>query len=189
MNDMTRQDSISTATKALEAARAYVRDVQRACLAEVAPGGRVDAALVEARQRQVHGFAWVATTVEGLAQLAAWATHLAAAGRLGAGEDLVLRIGLGEYLAQLLGGLPMSQNELVRPADLGAEDAADALRQNATVRWFLREGNTPATRAELARLLADGWRPDDALGDETLDMVREQFRQFTDERIAPHANE
>ena len=188
MNEMHRLDSISTAAEAVEAARAYLRDVQRACLAAVAPEGKVDAALVETRQRQVHGFAWVATTVEGLSQLAAWATRLAGNGRLGAGEELVLRIGFGEYLAQLLGGLPMSQNEMVRPADFDAEDAADTLRQNGAVRWFVRGGNTPANRADLASLLGDGWRPDDALGDDTLDMVRDQFRQFTDERIAPHAN-
>ena len=188
MNDMQQPDSIATAMEAVEAARAYLRDVQRLCLSAVAPEGRVDAALVEAGQRQVHGFAWVATTVEGLAQLAAWAGRLAASGRLGAGDDLVLRIGFGEYLAQLLGGLPMSQNEMVRPGDLGVEDAADTLRQNGAVRWFTRDGNTPARRAELARLLADGWRPDDRLGDETLDMVRDQFRQFSDERIAPYAH-
>jgi (2S)-methylsuccinyl-CoA dehydrogenase len=188
MNDMQQRDSILTAMEAVEAARAYVRDVQRLCLAAVAPEGRVDAALVEAGQRQVHGFAWVATTVEGLAQLAAWAGRLAASERLSAGDDLVLRIGFGEYLAQLLGGLPMSQNEIVRPGDLAAEEAADTLRQNGAVRWFTRQGNTPTHRAELARLLAEGWRPDDRLGDDTLDMVRDQFRQFSDERIAPHAH-
>ena len=189
MNDMSRQDTVNAATEVVEAARAYVGEVRRACLASVAPDGRVDAARVEGAQRQVHGFAWVATTVEGLAQLAAWATRLASVGRLSAGEDLLLRIGFGEYLAQLLGGLPMSQNEMVRPSDLSAEDAADALRQNGAVRWFGGKGNTTAHRAELARLLADGWRPDESLGDETLDMVRDQFRQFTDERIAPRANE
>ncbi len=187
MNDMQHQDVISTAEAAVDAARQYLRAAQAACLAAVMQGGRVDATLVEARQRQVHGFAWAATTVEGLAQLAGWSTRLAAAGRLGAGEALVLRIGFGEYLAQLLGGLPMSQNEIVRPADLEVEDAADTLRQSGAVRWFVRDGNTPASRADLAALLARGWRPDDSLDDDTLDMVREQFRQFSDERIAPHA--
>ena len=189
MNDKPYQDVTTLADAAVEAGRHYLRAVQAACLASVTRGGRVDAALVEAGQRQVHGFAWAATTVEGLAQLAAWAGRLATSGRLGTGEALVLRIGFGEYLAQLLGGLPMSQNEMVRPADLQAEDAADALRQDGAVRWFGREGNTAANRAALAALLADDWRPDETLGDEMLDMVREQFRQFTDERIAPYAND
>ena len=188
MNDKPYLEVTSLAASALDAARTYLRAAQAACLASVTRDGRVDAALVEAGQRQVHGFAWAATAVEGLGQLAGWAGRLATAGRLGGGETLVLRIGFGEYLAQLLGGLPMSQNEMVRPSDLQAEDAADTLRQDGAVRWFLREGNTPANRAALAALLAEDWRPDESLGDETLDMVRDQFRQFSDERIAPYAN-
>ena len=187
MNDMPMQDTLSLAGAAVEAARAYARAAQRLCHAAVTVAGRVDPALVEAAQRQVHGFAWVATVTEGMAQLTAWAHRLAAAGRLGEGEGLLLQIGLGEYLAQLLGGLPMSQNEIVRPADLHAGDAADRLRQDPAAAWLLRQGNTPAARAALAGLLAEGWRPDESLGDETLDMIRDQFRQFTDERIAPHA--
>ncbi len=188
MNDLPMQDTLSLAGAAVEAARTYVRAVQHQCHAAVTVAGRIDPALVEASQRQVHGFAWVATVAEGMAQLTAWAHRLATSGRLGEGEGLLLQTGLGEYIAQLLGGLPMSQNEIVRPADLQAEDAADQLRQDHAVRWFLREGNTHATRAALAGLLAEGWRPDESLGDETLDMIREQFRQFTDEQIAPHAH-
>ena len=188
MNDIPMQDAISMAVAAVEAARAYVRDAQRLCRDAVAEGGRIDPARVEAEQRQVHGFAWIATAAEGLAQLTAWAQRLAASGRLGTGGALVLQVGMGEYLAQLLGGLPMSQHEIVRPGDLGADDVADVLRRHPAVRWYVREGNTAAARAGLARQLADGWRPDDTLGDETLDMIRDQFRQFSDERIAPNAH-
>ena len=34
-------------------------------------------------------------------------------------ERLILQIGFGEYLAQLAGGIPMSQGEIARPADVG----------------------------------------------------------------------
>ena len=44
----------------------------------------------------------------------------------GAAEELIVRIGFGEYLHQLLGGIPMSQNELVRPAELGLMDGVSA---------------------------------------------------------------
>ena len=177
------------ATLAVDAGRNHVRRIQAACHAAVVRDGRVDAALVEAEQRRVHGLAWVATTVEGLAQLLGWAQRLDAAGRLGDGEALVLRIGFGEYLAQLLGGVPMGQNEIVRPSDLGdpGDLGLDAL-QSHPIQSLLRSGNTAATRRDLASLLADGWRPDETLGDETLDMIRDQFRRFSDERVAPHAN-
>ncbi len=116
MNDRSTPDAISLAGQAVEAALGYVRHAQHQCHAVVTVDGRIDPARVEAAQRQVHGFAWAATTVEGLVQLTAWARRLALSGRSGAGEDLVLRAGMGEYLAQLLGGLPMSQNEMVRPS-------------------------------------------------------------------------
>ncbi len=193
MNDFVAEAGLGQSTgeaaeQATEAARAYLRAVQAACSAVVAPGGKPDPALVEAEQRRVHGFAWVATAVAGLEQLAAWAARLQSAGRLDAGNAAILEIGFGEYLAQLVGGLPMSQNEIVRPSDLGTARQAAALAADAAVAHFLSDGNTPATRAALAGQLAEGWRPNDALGDDTLDMIREQFRQFTDERIAPHAH-
>ena len=188
MSRFADQNVCNLADSAADAARVYLRQAQRACHDAVARDGRIDPARVEAEQRRVHGFAWAATVVESLAQLAAWARRLDGAGGLGAGEALVLRIGFGEYLAQLRGGLPMGQNEIVRPMDLGTEDKAAVLAEHPAIRWFLRHGNTPAARADLAGRLAEGWRPDETLGDETLDMIREQFRQFTDEQVAPHAH-
>ena len=40
-------------------------------------------------------------------------------GRFGETEDLLVRIGIGEYLDQVFGGIPMSQGEMVRPHALG----------------------------------------------------------------------
>jgi len=53
---------------------------------------------------------------------------MATSGRLGEIEELIVRIGLGEYLAQILGGIPMSQGEFVRPADLGLTGEQVAVR-------------------------------------------------------------
>jgi (2S)-methylsuccinyl-CoA dehydrogenase len=179
---------LGQADAAVLASRLYLEDARLAVLARVSVDGKVDAGLAEQGQRAVHGFAWSATVVESLAQLAAWARRLDGEGRLSEGEALVVRIGFGEYLAQLLGGLPMGQNELVRPGDLGAGDAAAALSSDAAVFAFLDHGNTPENRAALSARLAEGWRPDESTGDETLDMVRAQFRRFADERIAPGAH-
>ena len=182
-------DSITgRARMAANAGRSYLRAVRSACQDAVAPGGKIDPVRLEAEQRMVHGFAWVATQVEALEQLAGWIGRLDLAGRFGEGELLVAQIGFGEYLHQLLGGLPMGQNEIVRPGDLAAEDAANTMADNPAIRWFLRNGNTPKARASLARMLTDGWQADQSLGDETLDMVRDQFRQFSDERVAPFAH-
>ena len=47
-------------------------------------------------------------------------------GRFGEIESLIAQIGAGEYLAQLAGGVPMSQGEIVRPHELGLKEADQA---------------------------------------------------------------
>jgi len=117
----------------------------------------------------------------------AWAKRLEAEGRFGAIERLILEIGFGEYLAQVKFGLPMSQLEILRPADLGlevgllADDTIDALIA----------GNSPAARARLAELVStDGAaRFGDCGLDETLSLVRASFRRFAEDRIIPYAHD
>ena len=188
MDDAAARALLARADAAVMASRLYLGAARLAVLGAVSSGGKPDAALIEREQRAVHGFAWTATLIEGLAQLLNWARRANGNGRLGAGEGLILEIGFGEYLSQLIGGLAMSQNEIARPSDLKAGDAARSLAADDFVMGFLDTGNSAATRAALAGLLAEGWRPDEALGDETLDMIRDQFRRFADERVAPGAH-
>jgi len=157
--------------------------------ARVAPAGLPDTARLEREQHAVHGFAWAAATVAALEATADWAARAEAGGRFGATEQLALRIGFGEALAQLAFGLPMSASEVVRPTAFGCEAEARVLADNPAVARFLAQGSTPETRAAFAALLADGQRPDEALGDDTLDMVRESFRVFAAEKITPHAHQ
>ncbi|MFC3172666.1 acyl-CoA dehydrogenase family protein [Novosphingobium bradum] len=179
---------IEAAGAAVVAARAYAAAAQGRVAQVIAPGGRVDSALADREQRLVHGFAWIATTAEALAATHDWAQRGQAAGRFGELEELTLRVGFGEYLAQLLGGVPMSQNEFVRPGELGLAGAAAALAADPTVQTFLAEGNTAQTRLALATRLRAGEVPDESLDDETMDMIRDQFRVFTRNRIAPNAH-
>ena len=180
---------IDDARSALAAAQTYGEAVGAAVLARVAPQGAIDAALLTREQHAVHGFGWVAATLAALEATLDWAERAAAAGQFGEVEELTLRIGFGEYLAQLGSGLAMSANEIVRPAALGAQAAARALASHTAAARLLAEGNTPATRAAYATLLAAGTRPYEGLGDETLDLVREQMRAFTADRIAPYAHQ
>jgi (2S)-methylsuccinyl-CoA dehydrogenase len=181
-------DWISVARTAAAAARAYAEAARRRATETIAPTGRVDSALADREQRLVHGFAWIATTTEALAAVAEWAERGRTKGRFGAIEELTLRVGFGEYLAQLLGGVPMSQNELVRPGELGLTAAADALAADPSARIFLTQGNIAETRAALAARLREGELPDESLDDDTMDMVRQEFRDFTAARIAPNAH-
>lgn len=170
------------------AAHSYVGAVRAKIAAVVAPAGKVDPALADRHQHILHGFAWIATTAEALAAVSAWARRCGEAGQFGTVEELALRVGFGEYCAQLIGGVPMSQSEFARPAALGVADDAARFAASPAVARFIADGNTPDTRAALAVLLADGAVPDEGLGDDTMDMIRSQFRSFARERIAPHAH-
>jgi (2S)-methylsuccinyl-CoA dehydrogenase len=181
-SDSRIDDELARAEEAGAALRRFV-DAARKAVAT-----HCDPARLDAEQRSVHGLAWAAMMAEALTQLHGWARRAKAEGVYGEGEALVLRIAFGEYLQQILGGLPMSQNELVRPADYFAEDAARELAADPAVQWFLANGNVAATRAALVDLLVEGWRPCEALGDDVLDAVRAQFRRFTAERVAPFAH-
>src|ERR1700751_1695261 len=110
---------LAMARQASAALETVLADAPAAVRARVSHDGRVSNRLVDREQRATHGLAWLATYVEAVRQLAAYGQRMHAAGRLGEIEELLVRIALGEYLAQVLGGIPMSQGEIVRPADLG----------------------------------------------------------------------
>ena len=176
------------AAEAASAARSFAAAACDAAAAHIAPDGRPDPTRLNSAQRLLHGFGWIATTAEALAAAASWACRLDATGRVGETEALVLRIGFGEYLAQLLHGVAMSQNEIVRPHELGLADAAATLARASAVRELVTDGNTAETRAGLMELILQDRRPDEALDDETLDLIRAQCRGFTTRRIVPHAH-
>src|ERR1700686_4289230 len=71
--------------------------------------GHPTARLFDREQRAPHGLAWLATYVEAVRQLAAYTERMVGAGTLGEIEEHLVRIALGEYLAQTVGGIPMSQ--------------------------------------------------------------------------------
>ncbi|MBJ3778112.1 acyl-CoA dehydrogenase family protein [Acuticoccus mangrovi] len=178
---------LERSAEALAAAEVYSGRVRAAVREKVAGQGPVKGAVLTKYQRAVHGLAWVETTVRTLAATLRWASGLAERQQFGMGEELVLRVGFAEYLGQLIGGIPISQSELIRPRDFGLADAADELA--AKVAPFLddEDGGIEA-RAALTRYLASGHTIADSTGDELLDMVREQFRRFSDDKIAPNAH-
>jgi (2S)-methylsuccinyl-CoA dehydrogenase len=163
-----------------DAARAAVR-------ARVAPDGQLDLARLDAEQRAAHGLAWIATTIAALDGLLAWGAAAEARGQLGEAERHVIALGFGEYGAQLLGGLPISANEIVRPAQLGISDAAAALADDPALATLIAASATPELRAALiAHVRADGTIAE-SLDDETIDAIRAQYRRFTAEKITPFA--
>ena len=143
-----------------------------------------DARALQLEQSRAHGVAWAATYVRALQQMLTWAQRLRAAGRLGELEALLLRAAFGEYLAQLAGGLPMSQGEFFRAESLD-RDALDAFAADAAVRRLRGDGFAPAARQRIAALIGEGAATrafgDPGYDDAALYEVREQFARFADD--------
>ncbi len=169
--------------------RAYLAAATEAVRGRVMADGVLDASLAHRHQRALHGLAWLATTGEAIVCTAEWGLRLAREGQLGEAETLLIGIGLGEYLQQLAGGIPMSQNEIFRPDELGLADAVRSLKSDPAAAWFMRHGNTAEARSGLIEQVRAGAGIDETLPDAELNMVRDQFRRFSAERIAPHAHQ
>ena len=115
-------------TSPLEALRAVedllARAVER-LRPRVSDGGALSAEKLEREQHAAHGLAWLATYVEAIREMAGYARRMQAEGRYGETEALLTQIGLGEYLAQIFGGIAMNQGEIVRLADFGLSGGGD----------------------------------------------------------------
>jgi (2S)-methylsuccinyl-CoA dehydrogenase len=146
-------------------------------------GSPASAACLDEHQAAAHGYAWLATYVRALHEILDWAQRLQSRGRLRDIERLIVLGAFAEYLAQIAGGIPLSQVEYFRPRSLD-EDAAARFAGAAPVRTLCRNGFDAAARARLAQLLVDGFATSDfgdpALDDDALRTVREQFRRYAD---------
>ncbi len=155
----------------------------------VSENGRLSADRIEAEQHAVHGLAWLATYVEAIKEVAAYARRMQAEGKHGETEQLLTRIGLGEYLAQIFGAIPMNQGEMARLTDFGLETQEIAPFRNEAVEALIASGNTRENRAALAAVLREA--REGAIGDpgldETFEAIRGEMRRFADAEVVPHA--
>ncbi len=182
---------MSLLDQAAEAATSLRDRAVKGVAAKVAPGGKIDNAALEREQHAAHGLAWVATYVEALRQIADYAKRLDGEGRFGEMESLLVQIGAGEYLAQLAGGVMMSQGEMVRPHELGVKDSDLAAFVTPAVRALI-QGATPEARARVVALIKDSQGTatyGDTGLDETLTAIRDEMRRFSQDQVEPYAQE
>ncbi|WP_306141877.1 acyl-CoA dehydrogenase family protein [Roseibium sp. MMSF_3412] len=158
----------------------------------VTADGRVSSRLMEQEQRATHGLAWLATYVESLRQLDAYAQRLSTQGKYGTLEERIVQLGFAEYLAQIFGGIPMNQGEFVRLADLGISSGEARDHRTPDIDALIETGNTPAIRTEIAALIRDqaghSTFGDPGL-DETMEQIRNEMRKFAEGTVTPHAHE
>jgi (2S)-methylsuccinyl-CoA dehydrogenase len=174
---------LALAREATLAADAILQDATAAVRERV----RVER-LFDREQRATHGLAWLATYVEGIRQVTAFAERAHQAGTFDEVKELLVQIGIGEFLSQIQGGIPMSQGEIVRPADLGLTAAAVAARMAAPLESLTEAGHEQ--RARLVRLLRDV--DDLTVGgpdvDESLVSIRAEVRKFAESEVMPQAH-
>ena len=155
----------------------------------VSENGKLSAGKLEAEQHAAHGLAWLATYVEAIKEMAAYARRMSEEGRFGETEQLMTRIGLGEYLAQIFSAIPMNQGEIVRLSDFGLAPQDIAPFRNEIVESLIAEGNTRENRAALAALIAEA--REGAIGDpgldDTFEAIRGEMRRFADAEVVPYA--
>jgi (2S)-methylsuccinyl-CoA dehydrogenase len=185
-------DLLATTQQALESLDTLLEEAKGTVKSLVAKDGRISSSLMEQHQAAAHGLSWLATYHESMRQMQNWATKLTEAGEFGEAEQLLHQIACGEYHAQVVGGIPMSQGEIVRLSDIKISAATQQEYQNAAVMNLIANGNTQTARTRLVELMQEqaGNVIFGASGlDEELEMIREQFRRFSIDRVEPHAHE
>ena len=182
----------ATLTEAISAADTYKSALRTKIDAILAPEGKVDRKAFAAHQHIAHGFAWIVTTIETLRETANWAIRLEEESKFGEIEALLTQILFSEYLAQLTTGVAMNQGEVIRPHELGTATEAAALASTPAVQALITLGKSPAAMAAAATHLPDSLSRatvENTGEDETMTMIRDQFRRYTDDKIVPYAHE
>ncbi len=178
-------DLLTLCEKAQKQVRALFEKVKQQVKSDLSPDGQLSAALLEKNQFASHGLAWLATYVESLEQVLSWSNTLEKSSKFSELDQLILQISFGEYLNQILGGIPMSQGEIVRISDM----AEFVITIESPL---LRHGNTDAARHRLAILMIEQKGAlcfgNPAL-DPEYDMIRDQFRRFVEDKVSPFAHE
>lgn len=153
--------------------------------------GKIDRKLFDKYQHQLHGLSWYETYIATLTQTAKWAQKLNEEGKFTQIEANLCVILFAEYLADLKGGIAMTTNEKIRPHELGVEDLVLAALNNEVCKKIIALYNQDL-KTQTAQLIknAHGHATIENTGlDETLDMVRDTFYSFAQDKVTPFAHE
>ena len=191
-NSATIVDLLEKTRGASAALKVLFESAREQMKSKLVVDGKTSGKLLEDNQDAAHGLAWLATYSTAMHQMQSWAQKLEADGEFGEIEQLLHQIGCGEYHAQVLGGIPMSQGEIIRLGDIGLlKTAIDKYRTKEVLELSSR-GNNQNARVRLVQLMQDH-SADIITGksglDDELEMIREQFRKFSIDKVLPHAHE
>ena len=196
MTNMTQPvilpDLLTLTAAALPAVQTVFDKAHESVRTMVTSNGRISGRLIEAHQTAAHGLSWLATYHQSLQQMQRWAESLSNGGKFGEMEQLLHQIAFGEYLHQIAGGIPMNQGEVVRLQDLGLSWNALSGFQCSEVQLLMAQANSQSARTRLVELMQDQSVATmfGASGlDDELEMIRDQFRRYAQEKVEPNAHE
>ena len=172
--------------EAVEATERVFKKAKLAVSALVLSEGKLCASALDQHQHVTHGLAWLATYVDTLKALASYAAKLSAQKKFNAIEQLLVSIAAGEYLQQIVGGIPMNQTEFFRVENLGLD--LNGIRECA----LYHGGNTRENRAKLIALMqeAQGELTFGNCGlDDTINEMRVTMQRFAAARVTPRAHQ
>jgi (2S)-methylsuccinyl-CoA dehydrogenase len=153
--------------------------------------GKINRQLCDKNQHLLHGLSWYETYVATLTQTAKWAQKLLEEGKFSQIEANLSIILFAEYLADLKGGIAMTTNEKIRAHELGLEEIVDnALKCEAC--QTIKSLATQDLKTQTAQFIknAQGHATLENTGlDETMDMVRDTFYSFAQDKVTPFAHE
>jgi (2S)-methylsuccinyl-CoA dehydrogenase len=150
---------------------------------------RIDNQLLELNQSKTHGFAWFDTYRIGLRETLNWFNRLNDDDKSSEIDAAVTLFAFAEYLTQMKNGIMMSQSEMVRPSDLHLDESDFKFMNDESVKDIIDIGLSDKIKTVIVDSLDKDIHPSLGLNDETLDMIQDQFKKFTEEEILPHANE
>ena len=150
---------------------------------------RIDNQLLELNQSKTHGFAWFDTYRIGLRETLNWFIRLNDDDKSSEIDAAVTLFAFAEYLTQMRNGIMMSQSEIVRPSDLHLDETDFEFMNDESVKDLIDIGLSDKIKMVIVDSLDKDIYPSLGLNDETLDMIQDQFKKFTEEEILPHANE
>ena len=151
--------------------------------------GKTNNGLLEKHQHEGHGYAWFETYRIALRETFNWFKNLKQTEKATKLESGILLFSFAEYLSQMRSGIMMSQTEIVRPESLGISSQSFSFCDSPEIAGLIKLGLSETVKAEIVESLENGIFPNLGLNDETLEMIQDQFKKFTDEEIIPHANE
>ena len=188
-NNILLNNIFQKCENSLKALNELVNKAKTSVKQKVIKDNSLDLNLLEKEQFICHGFAWLKTYNIALREMLNWAKKLDKNKKIFDIEKLILQSAFSEYLSQIIGGIPMWQSEIIRAHDFDIKEEDINLFLIEEIKELIKYGNTSDVKIQSAKLISDKNYGNVGLEDETLQMIQDQFKKFSEEQVMPHAHE